>query len=294
MKKILCVLLCYVPLLHGRAPQEAGIVQLKEGNLSLPSSQQPGPLFSFGQNIIDQHDLLVYCYGDYLKATGQHFGEVIPALLYGINDHSSLFINVPVAVDFKAGRYRSSGIEDMIIFYEFAWHTKETVRANNQATVVAALQVPTGSAKKKPPTGAGSASFFLGLTASHLSIDWYTFASTGALITPSTHRTDDSSLNVLYQAGVGHNITTRPGWIFSWLIELDGSWSNNSGRRGGRLTKSSGGTLVLLGPSLWISSKDVTLQIGIAGAIAQSSSITKDRYYAAINLGWKFSTDRTK
>lgn len=29
------------------------------GNFSLPSSQQPGPFFSFGQNIVDKHQLIV-------------------------------------------------------------------------------------------------------------------------------------------------------------------------------------------------------------------------------------------
>jgi len=36
---------------------EKEIQHIKEGNFALPTSQQPSPLFSFGQNILDKGDI---------------------------------------------------------------------------------------------------------------------------------------------------------------------------------------------------------------------------------------------
>ena len=38
------------------------VEQLQIGNLALASSQQPGPLIGFGQNILGKKDLQFFCY----------------------------------------------------------------------------------------------------------------------------------------------------------------------------------------------------------------------------------------
>ena len=162
---------------------------LWQGNIALPTSQQTAPLFSFGQNLVDKGDILAFAEIDYLKGKNQTFAEVIPSFLYGINDNLALFIAAPIATKFNVNKHCSSGLEDMYVLLEYAFHNKETLRYNNQATVLASVSLPTGSTKKNPSTGLGSPSFFLGTTQSHLGIDWYIFASQGILLTTSHHNT---------------------------------------------------------------------------------------------------------
>src|SRR5258708_18488095 len=84
-------------LSFGKESREAELIsQKKIVNFALPGSQQPGPLISFGQNIVDKGDMQLFAYIDQLKGSQQNYKQVIPALLCGITDRLSLFIELPV------------------------------------------------------------------------------------------------------------------------------------------------------------------------------------------------------
>jgi hypothetical protein len=283
------VVACILIFVHVQGREPTHDVQLKLGNLALPSSQQPGPLFCFGQTIVDKHDFLGYAYIDYLRGVNQRFAEVVPSFLYGINDHSTLYVAVPVAAQFQSTAFCSSGIEDIYAQYEYAFYTKTSRTASNQATVVAGLSLPTGSTRKKPPTGGGSAAFLLGLTASHLSIDWYLFTSCAGLI-PTKQPASKSQL--IYQGGIGRNIVSPRGLIITLVMELNGTFNGSPIVRGRSQAGGHGSNTIFIGPCLWVSSERFTLQAGIGGACAQKTPPGQppNRYIAALNLGWKFHT----
>ena len=58
----------------------------KKGILALPTSQQPGPLFCFGQNSADQGDLQAFG----IVAKNKQSVDVVPTVLYGVSDSFSL------------------------------------------------------------------------------------------------------------------------------------------------------------------------------------------------------------
>jgi hypothetical protein len=281
--------------------------QLKIGNLALPISQQPSPLFSIGQNIIEKGDLLLQSSFGQLKGPHQNLFGIIEEPIYGVSDNFSILLGVPAAPLLKQDMFKSSGISDIFVQAEYAYYNKEHYTSNDQATVLAALLFPTGSIKKKPPTGLGTASVFLGGTASHISIDWYVFISSGALFTPPNHKLSFGS-QFLYEAGLGVNLGNPRGWIALGLVEFNGIYSHPgvsksasvpaatpAAHHTGTVAKgiplpSGKGNIIFLGPSIYLSSERAIIQAGIQFPIVQqfASKRSKTDYRIGISLSWKF------
>ena len=273
-------------ILSLQAKVEEDLEPLKIGNLSLPESQQIGPLFSFGQNIIGKEVLQAYSYFGYLKGKAKKIAEITPAVLYGITDDLSVFINFPVYIKNQINFCKSSGIEDIFAQFEYAAYNKNHLTWVNQWTLVGSLYLPTGSPSKNPPTGAGSPSIFLGTTFCHLAIDWYVFTSAGVALTTSKNMNYDNQY--VYQFGFGKNIGTLPGWIFTWILEFNGIY--NQGKNIHGVIDHTAGNSIFIGPSLWISSEKLILQAGVSFPVYErlSENQNTNDYFAAINLGYTF------
>lgn len=257
---------------------------LTTGNFSLPVSQQPGPLISFGENIINQGQVQFYLFADAVIGNHSYSTDVIPSLLYGIRNDLSIFFNVPFSPRNKDEHDHSSGLEDIFFQLEYALYTWNTIDAVNLATIVANVTFPTGSSTKDPPTGFGSSSFFIGATFNHTRADWFVFTSPGAILTTSKHGTKFGD-QLLYQFGFGRNISSPPGWIFAWMVEFDGlyAWKN---RIKGRIDPDSGGNTIYLTPSIWISSKRNILQLGLGYPILQHLFGNQLKSFLAIDFNW--------
>ncbi len=265
--------------------------QLKVGNLALPMSQQPSPLFSIGQNIVDQHDFLYQGTFSKLKGPQQNFVGMLNSLIYGIKDDLSILFGIPIAISFMEQCFRSSGIGDIIMQAEYAPYTDEKYTAIDQITVIGTLLVPTGSVAKKPNTGLGRASFFIGSTISRTAIKWYLFSSCGTLLRPAHHCTR-FGYEFLYEAGVGYNLGNPGGNILLGLVECNGIRSHSPEihqRRGiGGLIEN--GNVIFVGPGLFFSSHHAMLQLGIQFPITQrfADRSSEIDFRAAIAFTWKF------
>lgn len=265
------------------------ITQVHVGNFALPTSQQPGPLIGFGQNIVDKGDLQLFVFPDQLKGKSKSYVEVIPSILYGINDKFSVFIQLPIAAKFKIEPFKSHGVEDLTIQLEGVVYAKETTVKVNEITLVANMGFPTGSIRKTPATGFGAVSFFLGFTASHTATDWYYFTSSAVTLT-TPHKDTKFGNQFLYQFGLSRNISYKADkLIFNWIVELDGLYRQQN-RLSGVTDSNSGGNVVLLGPSLWFSTQRLIAQLGISAVISEHlfGSQPRDNYFIAANVGWKF------
>ena len=274
----------------GKEGREGLLVpQNKIGNFALPGSQQPGPLISFGQNIVDKGDMQLFAYIDQLKGSQQNYKQVIPAILCGVTEKLSLFIELPIAAHFTLEDFSSRGLQDMLIQFEYVAYITDAPRIVNEVTLVGRIGLPTGSAFKEPPTGFGAPSFFLGFTANRAKIDWYYFISSGVELMTS-HKNTKFGNEFLYQAGLSRNIWYKADkFIFNWIIELDGTYRQRD-KRLGVIDGNSGGNVLLLGPSLWFSTQRLILQLGISGVITQHLFGTQpqERYFLVADIGWKF------
>ena len=239
IKIVLSILFLIPSLIYAKGSDRIEPQEL--GNFSLRGSQQPGPLVSFGENIIDKGQVQSFLFADAFIGKNNHLTDVIPSILYGITDDLSFFFNVPFSPGNKAQNNHSSGLEDIFAQLEYAFYTATSSYSANQATLVANVTFPTGSSSKIPPTGFGSNSFFIGATFNHMAIDWFFFTSPGVLLTTLKHGTQFGN-QFLYQLGFGRNIPSLSGWIFAWMVEFDGlySWKN---KIKGNIDPNSGGNI---------------------------------------------------
>jgi len=257
------------------------------GNFSLPISQQPGPLVSFGQNIVKRNQAQVFLYPSYLKAPQQQYPNASPSLLYGFSDNASLFITTPIAINYTNNKQRASGFADTSVQGEYAFYNKDNDRFSDQSTVVGGMTLPSGSFIKRPQTGQGTVGYFIGTTFNRTSIDWMFFASPGITLFKPTPTTPFES-QYLYQVGIGRNIKSIPDKsILLVMVELDGLYSKNNLQLNA-LYSNAGGNIVLATPSLWFSTQHLILQAGLSLPISQHVAQPQDKisYYAIMSIGW--------
>jgi hypothetical protein len=266
------------------------VEQLKIGNLSLPSSQQPGPLIAFGQNIVNKKDLQLFTYVDSLQGYRKSLTEFVPTLLYGIRDDLSLFIQLPVAAKFKIDNCTVTGVEELLVQFEYALYEKTQLTYTNQITLVTNITISSGSDFAGFRRAEDGTVFFLGFTTSHTGTNWYPFASLGTRITTKNSMNNKSGNQFLYDIGLSKNIKYQPDkYIFNWMIEFTGFYEQKS-KVQGIINPSSGGNSILLGPSFWFSSERFILQAGVSWVVYEKlfGKQNKNKYYIAVDCGWKF------
>jgi hypothetical protein len=269
-----------------KAPDTSKLV--KEGNLAFPTSQQPNPLVSFGQNILNKKQAQFLLLTSDLE--GKKFYDVVisPSILYGFTDELSIYLTAPFAVRLRDGHDHSSGAEDATIQLEYALWTKEFVTYYDQLTIVGNVSIPTGSTKKTPQLGIGANSFFIGGTYSRMMIDWFWFTSYGGTITTTSHRNKYGD-QFLYQYGFGRRIFSNKDWLLDWMLEIDGVYVLKD-RILGHIDPNSGGQIINLTPSLFLASENMVLQLGVEFPTYQSlnGNQQKYRYNLLLNAVWTF------
>lgn len=261
---------------------------VKVGNFSLPATQQPGPLVGFGEHVIEKGEVQIYLYSDAFIGDRNYNTDIIPAYVYGITDTFAFRFNVPYAPANKYENSKSSGIEDLFIEFEYAYYSKEHKYSSDQATILAGVTVPTGSSTKDPRTGFGSPSFMIGLTYNHTEVNWFFFGATGIVLT-TEHDFFRAGHQFLYQAGIGRDICTPPGWIYAWMVEFIGEYRWRDIIDGFE-DPDTGGNVISIVPSLWLSSERLILQFGIGTPIVQHLFGNQRKEYASfyLNLGLTF------
>src|SRR5436190_23168227 len=147
MNKLIKQLLFFFIIIHEsiiitKETNPEKIVQLPIGNFALPSPQQPGTLFGFGQNIINQYNVQSFLFIDSIIGRHQNFSEVIPFLLYGIRNDLSILFGLPIATHFKIKKCSSSGPQDFVIQVEYAPYISQTTTFINIISLVESLYCP--------------------------------------------------------------------------------------------------------------------------------------------------------
>jgi hypothetical protein len=260
------------------------------GNFSVPTVTQIAPLISFGQLLIGKEALLPQLSGSYTRGHDGYSNIIAPNMIYGIRNDLSVFFLVPFTPKSRAGTSHSSGIEDIFLQMEYGFYNKSRLDYTVLATIVGNVQFPTGSSSKNPRTGNGAFTYFLGTTFSYLSQNWYAFASPGVNLTTTHHRTKFGN-SYLYQWGFARYIKplSPPGCIFDFMVEFDGTYVEKN-KIHGSIDPNSGGNVIFMTPSIWLSSKNWLIQLGVGFPIVQDLNGKQDKieYSTAYTLGIAF------
>lgn len=255
------------------------------GNFSLATSQQPGPFFSFGQNIIDKNQLIVSFNPNYLYSQTQQILDVTPSLLYGITDSASLLLTLPVALSYKNDNQNLSGISDFSLDLEYAFYNHNSSKYSDQATIIFSPTFPinnlnafskslnpdkrvSGFSKKNSPSSFNAMTYFIGATYSRTLIDWYSFIAPGALFFSKQDSIQEGT-QYYYNLGIGRNIkSVERKYILSGLLEFNGEYSDKT-KFASNVVPDTGGNIIYATPSLWFSTPKLIVQVGISLPISQ-------------------------
>ena len=257
------------------------------GNFALPGSQQPGPVFSFGQNIIDKNQTQLFVQADDYIGIQKHAIDVMPLVIYGISNNLSIMFALPYAPSYQIDHHHSADLEDAFAQLEYAIYKQQGKNYWDQATVVTSLSLPTGSALKNPPTGFGAPTLFVGATFSRMYSDWFVYVQPGVVLT-TAHNNTRLGNQWLYEFGLGRNLfSVAAHWIVAVQAELDGTYANQNVIQGVTDTNS-GGNVVYLTPSLFVSGQHLILQLGLGAPVTQHlyGNQTRNTWLAIANLGW--------
>lgn len=274
------------------------------GNFSLETSQQPGPFFSFGQNIIDKNQFIVWFNPSYLSSQTQIIWEGTPSLLYGITDSASILLTIPVALSYQNGKQKISGYGDIALDLEYAFYGSENSKYSDQATLIFSPTFPvsnlegvskmndpsqrtSGFSRKNAPSSFNAPSYFFGATYSRTSVDWYSYLAPGVLFIGKNDSIQQGS-QYYYNLGLGRNIkSSEKKYILAGLFEISGQYSDKT-KLLSQSVPNTGGNVIFATPSLWFSTPKTIVQVGISLPINQywygnQSNIS---YYASAIITW--------
>src|SRR3990167_2625190 len=163
------------------------------GNFALPASQQPGPFYSFGSNIIDKGQWQITGTPNIFKSTGERFVEFDTSILYGLSERSSLLFTLPSTIKYSNAATDDSynGLGDVGLQGEYTLVDHSTKVSAAQISVIAALSVPSG----KDRVSYNGTTYFLAGTANYMSPSWLQYVSPGMVI-------------------FGGDLSTRPGMLY--------------------------------------------------------------------------------
>lgn len=215
--------------------------------------------------------------------------NMTPNILYAFSDDFTILLTMPFVVRHRINHHHTSGPGDFIVELEYDIYTKEHYTYYDQITIVANTSIPTGSAKKNPPTGIGANSFFLGATLSRMGINWFYFTSYGEILKASSHRTRFGN-EFLYQYGIGRRIFSNSEWLLAWLLEFDGDYTLQDIVKG-KINPNSGGNIIYATPSLFLSSNEsLVMHLGMGFPIYQrlNGHQPKQNYLVTLHLAWLF------
>lgn len=259
------------------------------GNYSLPTAQQPGPFYSFGQDIVDKGNLQLFFQPSFQMVVNEQYPSTILAANYGITNNLALLAYVPYAMNYIDERQHATGIGDMGLQGEYAFFNASDAFSTTQSTVLAAVNFPTGSARKNPATGFGAPSYFIGATYNRLYVQWYWYTSAGMTYI-ARNASGQNGAQYFYQGGLGRNIisTTNQFTLFG-LVEIDGEFDEKNALLG-EIDANSGGNTIFITPSITYATTHLMIQFGVSWPIIQQLNGEQDkvRYLTALNLIWTF------
>lgn len=258
------------------------------GNFALPGPQQPGPLLSFGQTLIGRNKLQLSIDNYSPYSLGGAFDNVNAGLVYGFTDTTSLFFNYPIRNNPQTRAHHATMLKDVSVQIEHSVYSSGNNRFQDQATILGAMSMPTQDAQAKAiGAGFGQPSYFFGSTYNRTYVDWMYFASPGYIFTTEGDGIQLGS-QFLYQAGLGRALLSVPNQsILFALVEMNGQYTQKNSLSGVS-NPNTGGNLIALTPSLWLSSPNLIIQVGVGFPILQQLNGNQStmNYFIASNLSW--------
>ncbi len=246
----------------------------------------PGPLFSFGQNIIKKQETYgLLSFGTYVDAQRTIAIQFVE-LLYGINNNFSIYIQAPIVLQDKSKSTTSQGLGNIILQAEYAFYKNIKQEFLYQLTGVTSILLPSATTKIPLIIATKSTSFFFGITQRLIIEPWLAYAECGELITTKKNNTKLGNY-LFFDAGIGRGINDTENSYLGIVLEANGIY-NRSGVTDGISIKKN--FIFFLGPTVRWQNQVLVLQVGIQYPCIQTGfkQNEKSEYRALLSCALKF------
>lgn len=255
----------------------------------------PGNTFAFGQNIFEKKTLVFYPTFSQLAGKDSSTIKFFPAFIYAFTNDLSLYVGLPIVPKDKENSCTLRGIGSMFVQLEYAFINQTTSSAQNLATIVANIGLPTTHLSPKScdmlstcSNTSAPTSFFIGTTASRTAINWYVYGTLGAQFN-TTKNDFKPGTELFYQFGIGHFIANIGRCCATGILECNGIWTQKDTSCNTK-DENSGGHLFYIGPTISFSANRWSLSGGIQAAAIQrlNGCQNKNHYRTQIQATWVF------
>ncbi len=230
-------------------------------------TRQVGPLFCYGQNILDKGKIRLRERPFYIKNKAHSFTYLSNQAFYALSDDWVIWMDLPIKLHNKnfadTDRLIATRVET-----EYAYHHKVTSGKRVLATALGNCIIPTTStdddSNLDPYNGTGSISFYLATTASVLTHDWYAYGSAGVQLNIPYHRNRFGEL-FRFEWIIGHSLPTS-SWNSYLMLEFSSARLQKN-RICGIKDTNSGGNIIYVGPAFIARSDHFYVWAGMQGAM---------------------------
>jgi len=230
--------------------------------------RQIGPLFCFGQNILDKGSIRLREVPYYFKNSEHTLSYTSTQAFYALSNNWIIWMGFPTKLKNKGfnttGRLIATRIES-----EYAYHHIVTSEKRILVSILGNCIIPTKFTTNNSPipyNDTGGLSCYLATTAGHLTPAWYIYGSTGVQINPSYHAKKFGNL-YRYEWIIGKGIPTG-SWNTYIMCEFSGIHLQKS-RCFDVHDPNSGGNIIYVGSSIISRSDHFYIWAGMQGAVLQ-------------------------
>lgn len=289
MKKSRLLTLCCITISYS-AFANYPIQPLPIGNFVVPISQRPRPLFCFGQNLVEEGNLLGA--DALIFFEGQHKNEFVNSLtvLYGITDDLHTFVNVPVPAFRRVESTKKGGLGEINIQTEYVFFERNTLYRTAKATVIGTVYFPTGILIDPSPVNFSSytlthsfTAFLAAGTFGYTTFDWYFYTILGNLF-PRKNENSQLGQVLFYEFAVGHNLGRYSDKVLALTLEFYGTYQKQT-LIDMSYDPNSGGNTFFLAGAFWYSTDRVMIQAGVNVPVLQHLRGTQTK--ASFVLMWQ-------
>ncbi len=249
----LCVLLCIIT------------VKIKAEQYKL---RQIGPLFCFGQNILDKDSIRLREVPYYFKNNQNSFAYTSHQAFYAPSDDMIVWMGFPTLLK-NVGFNKTGKLIAIRLETEYAYHHVVNPEKRVIVSVLGNSIIPTRFTTGNSPipyNDTGGISCYIATTAGRLTPAWYLYGSTGAQINPPYHHKKFGNM-YRYEWIIGKGIPSG-SWNTYVMCEFSGIHLQRS-RCADVTSFNSGGNIIYLGPSIISRSDHFYIWAGIQGAVLQ-------------------------
>lgn len=221
------------------------------------------PVFSLGPETIYEGGVGIETEVEFEKADEEREAPLHYEIIYGLTENLAITAAIPHILEKRDGATISEGLGEAALRAKYQFFRKDTLGAQDKATVIYGMKFPTGDEDDRPPLGSGALDHLFGLSGGHESTTWYAFA-TGRYVLRPEAGTREKGDRVLVDAAGGFRPWLRPykSWDLVVLLETSYEYAGRDQRDGSTLVNT-GGHRLLTGPTFLWSIRNVMVKGGI-------------------------------